>query len=272
MSLEKLVTISSNDKNINLSESNSDFTVNLNERNLSQGVNRVLIKECTVPNVFPNIRGAATYQASANSLLQIDIQGLGVLGFIVPEGQYVISTLGVPPANDLLTVLTNLINTSIGPDTVVITLDPITNKLKFTFGTPNYKFIENTPSTPSPLNDVLGIVNPTPAYTDIIDADALPDLTGYKNVYIHSKDIADLNGVDAGFGLISLAEPISLVDTPYGSYAYKQNNDDELASIVFEQPRNLSVIRIVLRDENGVKLDIGTHTMNIVFKAYFDAV
>ena len=272
MSLEKLVTISSSDKNVDLSESNSDFTVILNERNLSQGVNRILIKECTVPNVFPNIRSEANYFNSANNVLQLDVQGLGVVAFVVPEGQYVISTLGVPPPNDLLTVLKTLIDASIFPDTVTISLNPITNKLNFAFGNPDYKFIENTPTTPSPLNDVLGIVNATPAYTNNIDADGLPDLSGYKNIYIHSKDIADLNGVDAGFGLISLAEPVSLVDTPYGSYAYKQNNDDELASIVFEQPRNLSSIRIVLRDEKGVKLDIGTHEMNIVFKAYFDAV
>jgi hypothetical protein len=272
MSLEKLVTISSSDKNDNLSENNSDFTVILNERNLSQGVNRVLIKECTVPNVFPNIRGPANYNASFNNLLIIDKQGVGLLPVIVPEGQYVISTLGVPPPNDLITVLTSLIDAAIAPDTVTITLDPITNKLNFTFSSANYKFIENTITTPTPLNNVLGIVNETPAYTNSIDADGLPDLSGLKNVYIHSKDIADLNGVDAGFGLISLAEPVSLVDTPYGAYAYKQNNDDELASIVFEQPRNLSVIRVVLRDEKGTKLDIGTHEMNIVFKAYFDAV
>ena len=271
MSLEKLVTISSSDKNINLSENNSDFTVVLNERNLSQGVNRVLIKEVTVPNVFPNIRGAS-YNTSSNNTLLIDKQGVGILAIIIPEGQYVISTLGVPPPNDLITVLTNTIDIAIAPDTVTITLDPITNKLNFLFSSPDYKFLENNPPTLTPLNNVLGIVNATPAYTNSIDADGLPDLTGLKNVYIHSKDIADLNGVDAGFGLISLAEPVSLVDAPYGSYAYKQNNDDELASIVFEQPRNLSVIRVVLRDEKGNKLNIGTHEINIVFKAYFDAV
>ena len=272
MSLEKLVTISSSDKNINLSDSNSDFTVVLNERNLSQGVNRVLIKEVTVPNVFPNIRGV-DYKTNLNNVLLIDKQGVGVLPVVVPEGQYVISTLGVPPPNDLITTLTPLIDAVIAPDTVTITLDPITNKLNFLFSSANYKFLENKPPTQfTPLNNVLGIVNETPAYTNSIDGDGLPDLSGLKNVYIHSKDIADLNGVDAGFGLISLAEPVSLVDAPYGSYAYKQNNDDELASIVFEQPRNLSVIRVVLRDEKGNKLDIGTHEINIVFKAYFDAV
>ena len=273
MSLEKLVTISSNDQDVNLSNSNSDFTVVLNERNLSQGVNRVMIKECTVPNVFPNIRGES-YGSSQNNIFRFQ-DGLGNLSSPVeiPEGQYVISTLGVPPANDLITVLETIYNATVAlpGETVSITLDPITNKLNFTFagGITGYNFAN---TSDSPLNNSLGIVGPLPSASLNFDAQGIPDLVGYKNVYIHSKDIADLNGVDAGFGLISLAEPVSLVDTPYGAYSYKKNNDDELASIVFEQPRNLSVIRIVLRDENGVKLDIGSHTMNIVFKAYFDAV
>jgi hypothetical protein len=267
MSLEKLVTISSSDKNIDLSESNSDFTVILNERNLSQGVNRILIKECTVPNVFPNIRGI-DYRSNQNNIFIIN-DGVVDIPVLVPEGQYVISTLGVPPANDLLTVLKNLIDTAINPVTVNITLDPITNKLNFTFSAGTYNFVDSTLSL---LNDTLGITEPLPAPAISIDAQSLPDLSGLKNVYIHSKDIADLNGVDAGFGLISLAEPVSLVDAPYGSYSYKKNNDDELASIVYDQPRNLSSIRIVLRDEKGNKLNIGTHIINIVFKAYFDAV
>jgi hypothetical protein len=259
MSLEKLVTISSSDKNIDLSESNSDFTVILNERNLSQGVNRILIKECTVPNVFPNIRGP-DYRSNQNNIFIIN-DGVDI-PVIVPEGQYVISTLGTPPPNDLLTVLKNLIDAAITPTTVTITLNPITNKLNFTFSAGTYNFVDSTFSL---LNDSLGIIGPLPAPAISIDAQSLPD-------FIHSKDIADLNGVDAGFGLISLAEPVSLVDSPYGSYAYKKNDDDELAAIVYEQPRNLSSIRIVLRDEKGNKLDIGTHEINLVFKAYFDAV
>ena len=267
MSLEKLVTISSSDKNNDLSVNNSDFTVTLNERNLSQGVNRVLIKECTVPNVFPNVRGT-DYGTNRNNRFFINQGGFDT-GFTIPEGQYVISTIGTPPPNDLLTVLENLINPVITPETVTITIDPITNKLNFLFSSANFDFSNSEDSL---LNNSLGIKGPLGALGASLTAQSIPDLSGLKNVYIHSKDIADLNGVDAGFGLISLAEPISLADTPYGSYAYKQNNDDELASIVFEQPRNLSTIRIILRDEKGNKLDIGTHCLNIVFKSYFDAV
>jgi hypothetical protein len=94
------------------------------------------------------------------------------------------------------------------------------------------------------------------------------DLSGYQNVYIHSKEVADTHGIDGDNGLIALVDPVSLADAPFGAYAYKQENDDELASIVYEDVRNLSRLRIVLRDNLGNKLPIGTHKMNIVLKIY----
>jgi hypothetical protein len=54
MSLEKILVISSEDQD-SFSTSNSDFTVTLKENYLTQNINRVLVKEITVPNVFPNV-------------------------------------------------------------------------------------------------------------------------------------------------------------------------------------------------------------------------
>jgi len=101
-----------------------------------------------------------------------------------------------------------------------------------------------------------------------LPADGTVQLAGYQNVYLHSKEIADTNAIDGDFGLISVVEPISLADTEYNSYAYKQNNDDELAQILYEQPRNLSRIRVTLRDNLGNILPIGTSKINFVLKSY----
>lgn len=266
MSLEKLIVISSEDKD-NTSNSNSDFVVSLKESYYTQNIERIMVKDIIVPNVFPNIRGES-YISSQNNIFRFQ-DGLGNLSpeVIIPEGQYVISTLGVPPANDLITVLETIYNTTIAlpGETVSITLDPITNKLNFTFagGITGYNFAD---TSVSPLNDVLGIVGPTTASLNF-DAQSIPDLGGYPMVYVHSKKLAESNGIDGDFGLISLAEAVSLVDAPYGSYAYRQNNDDELSSIIYDNPRNLNRIQITLRDNKGNKLDIGTHKMTIVFKA-----
>ena len=266
MSLEKLIVISSEDKD-NSSNSNSDFVVSLKESYYTQNIERIMVKDIIVPNVFPNIRGES-YISSQNNIFRFqDVLGNLSAPVVIPEGQYVISTLGVPPANDLITVLETIYNTTVAlpGETVSITLDPITNKLNFTFaGGIGFNFAN---TTDSPLNDVLGIVGPLPSGSLNIDAQSIPDLGGYPMVYVHSKKLAESNGIDGDFGLISLAEAVSWVDAPYGSYGYRQNNDDELSSIIYDNPRNLNRIQITLRDNKGNKLDIGTHKMTIVFKA-----
>jgi len=266
MSLEKLLVISSEDKDPS-SNSNSDFVVSLKETYYTQNIDRIMIKDIIVPNVFPNIRGES-YGTSKNNIFRIQ-DTLGNLSpeIIIPEGQYVISTLGVPPPNDLITLLETIYNTTIAlpGETLTITLDPITQKLNFTFaGGFGYDFAD---TSVSPLNSVLGIKGPTESAGLNINAQSITDLGGYPMVYVHSKKLAESNGIDGDFGLISLAEAVSLADAPFGSYAYRQNNDDELSTVIYENPRNLSRIQIVLRDNQGNKLDIGTHTMTIIFKA-----
>ena len=53
MSLEKLVVLSSDDKDSG-SNSNSDFVVSLKEEYYTQNVLKVYVKDIVVPNVFPN--------------------------------------------------------------------------------------------------------------------------------------------------------------------------------------------------------------------------
>lgn len=272
-SLEKLLVISSEDKD-DPADSNSDFTVTLKESYYTQNVLRVLVKEITVPNVFPNIRGE-DYGSSQNNLLAVSVGGGTPVSIIVPEGQYLLGS--VNPLLDFVTVLTNQINTVIAPATIAINYNELTNKLEFTmtgtdlgiFGSNAVPPLTQTASQ-TLINEAIGI-----GANGLLLLDGVPtsapfqvDLSGYQNVYVHSKEVADTHGIDGDSGLIALVDPVSLADAPYGAYAYKQENDDELASIVYEDVRNLSRLRIVLRDNLGNKLPIGTHKINVVLKIY----
>jgi hypothetical protein len=231
------------------------------------------VKEITVPNVFPNIRGS-DYGSSRNNVFACSTGGFP-LSVTIPEGQYLLGS--VNPLLDFVTVLTNQINTIIAPTTIAITYNELTNKLIFTATGSNLEIFGSNDVPPLSalgatelINDAIGIganglllVNGVPT-----SAPFQVDLSGYQNVYIHSKEVADTHGIDGDNGLIALVDPVSLADAPFGAYAYKQENDDELASIVYEDVRNLSRLRIVLRDNLGNKLPIGTHKMNIVLKIY----
>ncbi len=260
-SLEKLLVISSEDKN-NPTSSNSDFIVDLKESYYTQNVLRVLVKEISVPNVFPNIRGS-DYGSSQNNIL--DFNEPAPLQVILPEGQYLINSSN--PLLDFTSIIDTAMN-AISIATISVSYNELTNKIVFEVandGSPNITIPASTP-----MAKVLGITSDLtiPATATPTSPTGQVDLSGYSNVYIHSKEVADVHGIDGDSGLIALVDPISLADAPFGSYAYKQENDDELASIVYEDARNLKRIRIVLRDNLGNKLPIGTHTMNIVLKIY----
>ena len=265
-SLEKLLVISSDDKD-NPSDSNSDFSVTLKESYYTQNVLRVLVKEVTIPNVFPNIRGSAYGSNQNNTLVIRDNIDRTIT---LPEGQYLINSSN--PSLDFTTILQNAIN-AVSTSTWVVSYNELTNKIEFevTAGVPVLVYSNAPPfgNANSNMAETLGITSNIQILVGNTESSQEQlDLSGIQNVYVHSKEIADTHGIDGDSGLIALVDPVNLSNAPYGSYAYKQENDDELASIVYEDVRNLSRLRIILRDNLGNKLPIGTHKMNIVLKIY----
>ena len=269
MSLEKLIVISSEDKDTATSNSNSDFVVNLKERYYTQNILKVLVKECSVPNVFPNIRGE-DYGTSQNNIITFEVAAT-IYGAVLPEGQYLIDS-----ANPLIDFTSNLetIMNAVSPSTIVVTYNELTNKIEFevTAGADVTIYSNTNPSVPQPItmSDVLGltedllVVSGGGKFSPVGQV----DLSGYQNVYLHSKEIALSHAIDGDFGLISMITPISLSDAPFGSYAYRKNDDDELSQISYDDVRNLKRIRLVLRDNKGNILPIGTHKMSLTLLSF----
>lgn len=251
MSLEKLITISSDDKDAD-SNSNSDFFVSLKEKFYTQQISRILIKEITVPNCFYNISDG-TNNGKQNDILYYT-ENKANKNVYLPPGQYNI--------DQFMTTLTGQFLAS--GTVVIITQDPIMQTLMFNFPTAVI-LLYNSSMAP-----VIGLTQDLPCVLNVPTASWFPpDLSGVNAVNIHSTAIGEGHGIDANTGLISLVERVSLHDIPYGSFGYKQNNDSELATIYFEQPRNLNRIDIRLRDTQGSILNIGTKKMSIVLKVYF---
>ena len=266
MSLEKLVVLSSEDKDLSESASNSDFVVNLKERYYTQNILKVLVKECSVPNVFPNIRGS-DYGSSQNNTLAI-FDGFERL-ITLPEGQYLINSSN--PLLDFTTILENAIN-AVSTSVVSVSYNELTNKIEFgvSAGTPVSFYSNQEPAfAPSTMGDVLGLTQTIQVLVGNTEsAGGQIDLSGYHNVYLHSKEIALSHAIDGDFGLISMITPISLSDAPFGSYAYRKNDDDELSQISYVDVRNLKRVRLTLRDNKGNILPIGTHKISLTLLAF----
>lgn len=259
MSKEKILVINSKDKQ---SGTNGDFTVQFNDSSCQQ-VQKVLVKEIFVPNVFYNISDDGK---RTNNTLTLSQNGLANITVTIPEGQYNIDLLMVELKNAIDTVL-------IDGAIVTVTRSSTTFKLTFTFsgaGTPannNVQFFV----AGSTIANVIGLENDTVNGTVLI-MDNIYNLVGSEYVQVHSPQVGEIHGLDAGAsGYISLVDTISLSETPFGGTAYKQNNDDELAEILYEQPKNLSRVSIVLRDEQGNKLALPSNTnCSVMLKIYFD--
>ena len=128
----------------------------------------------------------------------------------------------------------------------------------------------------SSMASVLGFITDTNATLDANGDNEIvmpypPDLSGINQVFVHSREVGTNHGLDAGRqgGYINLVECVSLHNVGYGCWGYKQNNDDEMAEILYQENKNLERISIVLRDCYGNKLDIGTKNMYVILKIYF---
>ena len=259
--MEKLIVISSEDKDPS-SVSNSDFVVTFND-SFTQQVSKVLVREVMVPNCFYNIRGESKYGRPNNVLRfrQLDL-GQAWISIIIPTGQYNVT--------EFIKILQSKTESILVSATVSIELQEHTDVLKFVFSG-IHKDVEFDGT--SSMSDVIGFTKNMVANENnenTITIPYSPDLSGLNQVMIHSEEVAETHGLDAGKkGYINLLETVSLHNVEFGSWGYKQNNDDELAEILYNDSKNLSRIRIVLRDNEGNRLDIGTKKMSVVLKAYF---
>ena len=255
MSREKIIVLNSKDKD---EGTNTDFVLSFNDSSIQQ-VSKVLVKDIFLPNLFYNVN-------ERNNVLFFKQNAEAIKSITLQVGQYNVDTL----ATELKTQLESQL---VFGTVVDITRSNITYKYTFTFScavTPANNeviFYQDT----STVRDVIGLLN-TGTASNIIIMDTVFNLKGIEIVQIHSPQIGEMHGLDAGAtGYISLVETVSLATTPFGSVAHRQNNDDELAMILYEQPKNLSIVRIVIRDEQGVKLTLPDNAhVSVMLKIFFD--
>jgi hypothetical protein len=249
MSKEKFIVVNSKDRNLLLGgQTNSDFTVSYKDNDCQQ-VLKSVVKDVFIPNQFYNI-------TVDNNKLRILGGSMGLpLDATITPGQYNI--------DQLISALTIAIDNLLVTDNVVITKDTITNILTFTT-TANLTIYSTSSMVP-----VLGI---TDTLNGVINVSQEPwNLNDLQFVQVHSNAIGYSHGLDASRGIISLIETVSLVETPFGAVAHRQNNDDVISEILYDQPRNMFNIDIRLRDQDGKLLSLpSNHNCTVILKIYFD--
>ena len=253
----RLLRIASSDKVEDLSESNSKFTVSLNETLNVQQIKGYSVLSASFPNTFYNIS-----EADLTNLLVILVSN-GVDGVIpyhvtIPPGFYNI--------DDLMTALKKAIDPGLTPDTITISLksdsDP---RLVFTMSASPLTTSFTTQG--GNMHKVLGITQDSPFQKEYT-CDELPRLQGTTNAYLHSRVLGQGNLLDAEGRIFSTICAIP-IRAEYGFYNHWETADEDLFSVAFPSPRNLQSINIVLRDLDGRVLDIRQHELTVVLRVFY---
>jgi hypothetical protein len=255
----KLLRVSSEDKRSG--QTNSDFTVLLNNTSFIQNVRGVLVKSLSFKNIFPNI-----YEGNNKFTFEYETGGVGqILTVEIPVAWYD-STSFTSTLETAINALPEVLN----PITVNHTIIPtgassLNKKLVFTASGADKIALANKDDG-NLMADVCGILQ-TSALATSVTADALLDLGGLSVAYLCSNDIAGSNSAASSNG----GENVSVIteipiNAPFGGQVYYRANNENLESIIYPNERSLTKVSIQLCTRSGRILDLQQHNLTVLFK------
>lgn len=244
-----LLRISAHDRTERELETNSDFTIDIRSQNSElKKVVAVQIVNAQIPNVFYNIPdGQNTF----------DFDYGGPQTITLTPGQYDISQL----MDEFVTQMDTITGQVAG--TTTYAFNDITKKLSFTVAVP----ISFDSSKDNPLIYKLGFGDDSFTGTQF-DAPEIINIIGPNTVSIHSPDLSN-NVIDYGArsGTVRMICEVPL-DKPFGFMCYyRAQSSSDL--IKYKNKRSFNNIRMVLRDTEGRRLDIGNLDWSITVRCFY---
>jgi hypothetical protein len=216
----------------------------------------VQVINAQIPNVFYNIpNGLNTFSYEVGGVSQPDI--------VIPAGQYELSLL----MDTFLGLLDNALALPAGSSSYDFNEPNQTPdfKVKLTTGSPiSFTSDEND----NPIAFKLGFGDQSYPDGTQFDAPWIVNLVGPHTISVHSFQISNpVLDYGATSGTIRLIAQVPL-DKPFGQMCYfdaKTSSD----LIKYQQIKNWNQIRLILRDNQGRKMDIGNHDWSVTLKVWY---
>lgn len=245
-----LLRISAHDRTDRNLETNSDFTIDIRSQNSElKRVVAIQIVNVQIPNVFYNIpEGQNTF----------DFDFGGPQTITLTPGQYDIDQLMDEFKKQMDTITGQVAGTTTHE------FNDITKKLTFTTAVS----ISFNSSKDNPLAYKLGFGD-NDSYTGItFEAPEIINIIGPNTVSVHSPDLSN-NVIDYGArsGTVRMICEVPL-DKPFGFMCYyRAQSSSDL--IKYKDKRSFNSIRMVLRDTEGRRLDIGNLDWSITVRCFY---
>ena len=245
----KLLRISSEDRDVDISPSTAEFSVNFNNMGDVSNIKSVVVKSITIPNVFHNI-------TPKNNTLTYNIAGTPT-SVTIAEGQYNLA--------DFKTAL-EAAASGIG---LVITKNDISNRLLLATTTA----VEWMDGKTNAMAEVLGIEIGRGSGADVTEftPQGVVNLSGLRHVYVESVALGQSNMIRSNRSALSILAVVPIT-VPYGATehyitAHAGIDDVDNSSQRHGQPTQKMDIRLLDRDGDVVNL-MGHHA-TLILKIYY---
>jgi len=249
-STSKLITVRSRDRKNKAGTKSTNFEVYLGNSLDIHEVQRIVLRSAHFVNGFYNV------VFDYNNLFAYSHNG-NDYEFGISGGFYTIA--------EIMTELKTTMDAQLNPVVVTIDLNTNTNKLLFAFSAGNgYIKISENGSTISPTLGFLIESAPQPS----VNGNRGVNLSGTTHFFLQSKVLSPGNNVDSKSNLDNTLIDVPVL-CPFGSVCHYEPYDDELASINYDSPINISYIDISLIDEDDAPLNLNGYDIELVFKVYF---
>lgn len=252
-----LCFVSSQNKN-DESISNSDFKVNFGNMTCIEAINKVVIKQIMIPNVFYNIdEKGYNINNDGNNRFTYSI-GAVKNTITIPVGNYTITSL--------ITALES--DPTLAGLGMSITLNPLTNKLEFTTTTPIQYLDEKNGNR---MARVLGIDNLTFGDVNNFTAQGFNNLSGIQQVFFQSQKISDGSNLVVPNGRCKPIFATIPITVGFGSYQHYITPHPEIDDVEYPSLRNGTTLReidIQIVDRFDNILDLGGLDVIIILKIY----
>jgi hypothetical protein len=243
---------------------------------------KIGVKSMSLKHEFYNVVNSGDVVSDNNGLWWRFTGIPGIWYWITMDSGWYVVNDPSQPTNDDFQNMFDIASQASAPGTSFIGIEPLAGTGKFvcyTLGSGDTITIAGTDHDPSDFPDnknnglarIIGIGKEdfeAPLYAGLPQFNTLlPDqyqLQGPQLAYVYADELSNGQGVFSDKTVRPLLDVIPLTSTPFGGTAWISHNDDDIHSVVFPSPRQLSYFRMRLRDEFDKPLYLGSNSVCVL--------
>lgn len=249
----KTIRINSEERTNPTVTSSNDFSVSLGSSTQLADINRIAIKQISIPNTQYNIKSSG---AHTNNVFTFNDGAVKTI--TLPAGFYDIASITAALMADPVAIA----------DGLNIVFNTVTKHFDFSSAVPITYLSEASGNI---MANVLGITADSAPLVLAFSAGGLPNLAVHPNIYVTSRALSDGSAmISPTLGSIPVCAVVP-IDQPFGgiiNYIVRQEHLDDIHYLSYSHGKVLQSIDLQLYDGDAQLIDMQGLDWTFVFRAY----